>query len=290
VLKEHDVYHLKDILKSITMEQFTALHTGLVQGTSYENMTIIVQNYVESLARKYPYWNRTLGADHFFVTCHDVGVRATEGLPLLVKNAIRVVCSPSYDVGYIPHKDVALPQVLQPFALPGGGNDIQNRTILGFWAGHRNSRIRVILARLWENDTELAISNNRISRAIGELVYQKQFYISKFCICPGGSQVNSARIADSIHYGCVPVILSDYYDLPFNDVLDWRKFALVLKEHDVYHLKDILKSITMEQFTALHTGLVQVQKHFEWHSPPIKYDAFHMVMYDIWLRHYTVKY
>lgn len=260
------------------------------KGTSYENMTVIVQNYVESLASKYPYWNRTLGADHFFVTCHDVGVRATEGLPFLVKNAIRVVCSPSYDVGYIPHKDVALPQVLQPFALPGGGNDIQNRTVLGFWAGHRNSRIRVILARLWENDTELAVSNNRISRAIGELVYQKQFYITKFCICPGGSQVNSARITDSIHYGCVPVILSDYYDLPFNDVLDWRKFALVLRERDVYHLKDILKSITMEQFTALHTGLVQVQKHFEWHSPPIKYDAFHMVMYDLWLRHYTVKY
>lgn len=124
------------------------------KGTSYENMTVIVQNYVESLANKYPYWNRTLGADHFFVTCHDVGVRATEGLPFLVKNAIRVVCSPSYDVGYIPHKDVALPQVLQPFALPGGGNDIQNRTVLGFWAGHRNSRIRVILARLWENDTD----------------------------------------------------------------------------------------------------------------------------------------
>ena len=98
-----------------------------MQGTSYENMTIIVQDYVESLISKYPYWNRTLGADHFFVTCHDVGVRATEGVPLLVKNSIRVVCSPSYDVGFIPHKDVALPQVLQPFALPSGGNDIENR-------------------------------------------------------------------------------------------------------------------------------------------------------------------
>lgn len=98
-----------------------------MQGTSYENMTIIVQNYVESLISKYPYWNRTLGADHFFVTCHDVGVRATEGLPLLVKNSIRAVCSPSYDVGFIPHKDVALPQVLQPFALPAGGNDVENR-------------------------------------------------------------------------------------------------------------------------------------------------------------------
>ena len=98
-----------------------------MQGTSYENMTIIVQDYVQSLISKYPHWNRTLGTDHFFVTCHDVGVRATEGVPLLVKNSIRVVCSPSYDVGFIPHKDVPLPQVLQPFALAPGGNDIANR-------------------------------------------------------------------------------------------------------------------------------------------------------------------
>lgn len=101
-----------------------------MQGISYENMTIIVRDYVVSLMSKYPYWNRTLGADHFFVTCHDVGVRATEGLPNLVKNSIRVVCSPSYDVGFIPHKDVALPQILQPFALPAGGNDIENRYLL----------------------------------------------------------------------------------------------------------------------------------------------------------------
>ncbi|GER25799.1 exostosin family protein [Striga asiatica] len=147
------------------------------KGISYENMTVIVQNYVESLMNKYPYWNRTLGADHFFVTCHDVGMRATE--------------------------DVALPQVLQPFALPAGGNDIENRTSLGFWAGHRNSKIRVILALVLENDTELDISNNRINRATGHLVYHKRFYRTKFCICPGGSQVNSARVAYSFHYGCI---------------------------------------------------------------------------------------
>ncbi|KAK1268829.1 putative glycosyltransferase [Acorus gramineus] len=305
------------------------------------------KNYVEGLTRKYPYWNRTLGADHFFVTCHDVGVRAFDGLPYLVKNSIRVVCSASYNVGYIPHKDVALPQVLQPFALPAGGNDVEKstglseskihvceprihlgllgsiqgglyleqpkwlsvklstslkngcfwgidqtifRTVLGFWAGHRNSKIRVILARVWENDTELAISNNRINRAIGELVYQKRFYRTKFCICPGGSQVNSARITDSIHYGCIPVILSDYYDLPFNDILNWKKFSLILKENDVYQLKSILKAVTDEQFIGLHKGVVEAQKHFEWHSPPVRYDAFHMVMYELWLRHRVIKY
>lgn len=260
------------------------------KGTSYENMTIVVKSYVESLISKYPYWNRTLGTDHFFVTCHDIGVRATEGLPLLVKNSIRVVCSPSYDVGFIPHKDVPLPQALQPFALPAGGNDIANRKTLGFWAGHRNSKIRVILAREWENDTELDIQNNRINRATGHLVYQRKFYNTMFCICPGGSQVNSARVADSIHYGCVPVILSNYYDLPFNDILNWRKFSLILNERDVYRLKYILKNVSDSEFTTLHYNLVKVQKHFQWNSPPVRYDAFHMVMYNLWLRRHVIKY
>ncbi|KAM4081570.1 hypothetical protein ACJW30_11G101900 [Castanea mollissima] len=267
------------------------------KGTSYENMTIIVQNYVESLISKYPYWNRTLGADHFFVTCHDVGVRATEGFPLLVKNSIRVVCSPSYDVGFIPHKDVALPQMLCG-------------TKLGFWAGHRNSKIRVILARVWENDTELDISNNRINWAIGPLVYQKRFYSTKFSICPGGSQVNSARIADSIHYGCVPVLLNLKQLILFwlihscgsliaklfrckacgveLDLINNIKELMV--HHDVYWLKQILKDIADAEFVALHKNLVKVQKHFQWNSPPNRYAAFHMVMYELWLCHHVIKY
>lgn len=90
-----------------------------MQGLSYENMTRTVQFYVESLIFKYPFWNRSLGADHFFVTCHDISLKATVGVPHLVKNSIRVVCSPrDDDDGYIPHKDFSFPQILQPFSLP----------------------------------------------------------------------------------------------------------------------------------------------------------------------------
>lgn len=106
---------------------------------------MIVKDYVEGLINKYPYWNRTLGADHFFVTCHDVGVRAFEGLPFMVKNSIRVVCSPSYNVDFIPHKDIALPQVLQPFALPEGGNDIGNRLV---FVQHRLHENLLVCSRL----------------------------------------------------------------------------------------------------------------------------------------------
>lgn len=54
------------------------------------------------------------------------------------------------------------------------------------------------------------------------------------------------------------MILSNYYDLPFNDILDWKKFSLVLKESDVCQLKAILKSVSDEAFVALHKSLVEV--------------------------------
>lgn len=58
------------------------------------------------------------------------------------------------------------------------------------------------------------------------------------------------------------VILSNYYDLPFNDVLDWRKFSVIIKEHDVYQLKSILKDISDAEFISLHNNLVKVKKSF----------------------------
>lgn len=59
------------------------------------------------------------------------------------------------------------------------------------------------------------------------------------------------------------MILSDYYDLPFNDIVNWHKFAVVLREKDVYDLKQILKNITQEEFVTLHNNLVKVSNIFE---------------------------
>jgi hypothetical protein len=78
------------------------------------------------------------------------------------------------------------------------------RTTRGLWAGIPNSGIRAILERLWENDSELDIPNNLIDTAEGYLLYHNKVYGTKFCICPRGFPDNTALIADSIRYGCVP--------------------------------------------------------------------------------------
>lgn len=34
-------------------------------------LSIFLRDYVNMLAAKYPFWNRTHGSDHFLVACHD---------------------------------------------------------------------------------------------------------------------------------------------------------------------------------------------------------------------------
>ena len=34
-------------------------------------LRVFLQKYVESIASKYPFWNRTDGSDHFLAACHD---------------------------------------------------------------------------------------------------------------------------------------------------------------------------------------------------------------------------
>ena len=55
---------------------------------------------------RYPYWERTLGADHFYICAHDLGASLTGSTdPNLQKNAIALVNTADYgNVYYVPHK------------------------------------------------------------------------------------------------------------------------------------------------------------------------------------------
>ena len=108
---------------------------------------------------------------------------------------------------------------------------------------------------------------------------------SKFCIHVRGYGVNTARIGDAMYYGCVPVIIADYYDLPFADVLDWSSFSVVVATRDIPLLKKILESIVISnEYQRLRDNMLKVRQHFQWHPSPLDFDAFHMALYELWLR------
>jgi hypothetical protein len=54
-------------------------------------------------------------------------VAATARIADRLKNSIGLMCSPSYNSKYVPHKDVSLPQSVQPYAYTEARNIEKNR-------------------------------------------------------------------------------------------------------------------------------------------------------------------
>lgn len=239
-----------------------------------------VANYTNEISSNFPFWNASGGSDHLYVCCHSIGRDASAKHHNLHNNAIQVTCSSGYfQRHYVTHKDVPLAQVWprpQQIVL----NPPHTRNRLVFFVGRKqNSLIRQILLSLFGNDASMDIFGGNFS-----FPYEEGFRRSRFCLHVKGYEVNTARISDAIHYGCIPVIISDYYDLPFTNVLDWSKFSIIISQGDIHKLKDILLSVSKQTYITMYRNLCSVRRHFAWHMPPQSYDSFFMTAYQLWLR------
>ncbi|GAB4858512.1 hypothetical protein Ancab_009991 [Ancistrocladus abbreviatus] len=150
-------------------------------------------HYVNLIKNRYQFWNRTGGADHFFVACHDWDVS-------LLVTYIRS--------GNDPFRDL-------------GGKPPSERPILAFFAGSMHGYLRPILLQYWENKFRDMKIFGPMQRDIeGKAVYREFMKSSKYCICARGYGVHTPRVVESIFYECVPVIISDNYVPPFFEVLN----------------------------------------------------------------------
>ncbi|KAF3444222.1 hypothetical protein FNV43_RR13912 [Rhamnella rubrinervis] len=247
-----------------------------------------VTDYLNLISNKYPFWNRSLGADHFMLSCHDWGPRTTSFVPRLFHNSIRVLCNANTSEGFNPSKDVSLPEInLRTGEVSSlGGPSPSTRTILGFFAGQLHGHIRYLLLQQWKNkDKELQVYET-LPRGVS---YESMMKKSKFCLCPSGYEVASPRVVEAIYAECVPVLISDGYIPPFSDVLKWKSFSVIIKVNDIPNIKDILMGISQRQYLRLHRRVKQVQRHFVVNNPPKRFDIFHMLLHSIWLRRLNIR-
>ncbi|KAL5228451.1 hypothetical protein ABZP36_016716 [Zizania latifolia] len=264
-------------------------HNLYVPGSNtIEPLSIFIKNYINLISAKLPYWNRTKGADHFFVACHDWGPYTTKLHDELRKNTIKALCNADLSEGFfIRGRDVSLPETFlrsprRP--LRGiGGKPAAQRSILAFYAGQMHGRVRPVLLQYWGGrDADMRIYSRLPHRITRRMNYVQHMKSSKYCICPMGYEVNSPRIVEAIYYECVPVIIADNFVLPFDDALNWSAFSVVILEKDVPKLKEILLEIPEKHYMAMQSNVKKVQKHFLWHPNPIKYDIFHMILHSVW--------
>lgn len=208
----------------------------------------------------------------------------SDGRPELYTNFIRVLCNANTTEGFQPKRDVSLPEINIPcgkLGPPSLGQGPENRPILGFFAGREHGFIRKILLQHWKGkDREVQVFE---SLPKGQN-YTKIMGQTKFCLCPSGYEVASPRVVEAIYAGCVPVIVSDNYSLPFSDVLNWSKFSVEIPVSKIPEIKNILKAISSDEYLKMYKGVAKIKRHFVVNRPARPFDVFHMVLHSVWLR------
>ncbi|XP_051149372.1 probable glycosyltransferase At5g03795 isoform X2 [Andrographis paniculata] len=243
-----------------------------------------LRNYVNTIATKHRFWNKSGGADHFLVACHDWAPRLTRSV---FESSIRVLCNSNVARGFRIGKDVSLPVTYIRSAdnplKDIGGYDPSNRSTLAFFAGGMHGYVRPALLQHWHNKTsDMKILGPMSRDAKGKEMYREFMKSSKYCICAKGYEVHTPRVVESIYYECVPVIVSDNYVPPFFEVFEWESFAVFVAEADVARLREILLSIGGGKYARMVGRLKMVRRYFLWHRVPERFDLFHMILHSVW--------
>ena len=184
----------------------------------------------------------------------------------------------------MPIRDISIPEIYVPNGTLGApllGEAPNNRPILAFFGGRAHGDIRKSLLNNWKDkDSDVQVHEYL---PIGPS-YTKIMGQTKYCLCASGFEVASPRVVEAIYMGCVPVIISDSYNLPFSDVLNWTQFSIQIPVEKIPDIKKILQGIPYEKYSKLQKNVIKVQRHFVLNRPAKPFDVLHMVLHSVWLR------
>lgn len=234
--------------------------------------------------RKSTHWQKSSGRDHVIPMHHPNAFRF---LREEVNASILIVA----DFGRYSKimsnlsKDVVAPyvHVVDSFVDDDLRDPYESRTTLLFFRGRTVRKdegiVRHKLEKVFEGYEDVHYEQ---SFATGESIKASAqgMRTSKFCLHPAGDTPSSCRLFDAIVSHCVPVIVSDQIELPFEDELDYTQFSIFFSVKEALvpgYMVTQLRQFPKERWLEMWAQLKSISHHYEYQYPPKKDDAVNMI-------------
>ena len=85
---------------------------------------------------------------------------------------------------------------------------------------------------------------------------------STFCLVPGGYHPNSARLAEVMSAGCIPVLVGDDFVLPFASFIDWSSVGFSVCATCADAILPRLRAMATEQVEAMRAYVVRAHARY----------------------------
>uniref|UniRef100_A0A804LWA5 Exostosin GT47 domain-containing protein n=1 Tax=Zea mays TaxID=4577 RepID=A0A804LWA5_MAIZE len=256
-------------------------HSKLRRGERVSRNRVLQAELVKYLMRKEE-WRRWGGKNHLIVPHHPNSLMEARKKLSAAMFVLSDFGRYSPDVANLK-KDVIAPykHVLRSLG-DGDSPSFEQRPILAYFQGaiHRKAggKVRQKLYHLLKDERDVhftygSVRQNGIRRATAGMS------TSKFCLNIAGDTPSSNRLFDAIVSHCVPVIISDDIELPFEDMLDYSEFCVFVRSADAAKkgfLLRLLRGISREEWTKMWMRLKKVTHHFEYQYPSRSGDAVQM--------------
>lgn len=217
----------------------------------------INQTYIKVLGQM-PYFRLSGGRDHIFVFPSGAGAHLFRSWATYLNRSI--ILTPEGD--RTDKRDTSAFNTWKDIIIPGNVDDAMTKTedvlvvplplskrkylanFLGRSQG-KTGRLQLIeLAKLYPDRLESPDLKFSGPNKLGKTEYFLHLRNSKFCLAPRGESSWTLRFYESYFVECVPVILSDQVELPFQNVIDYTEISIKWPSNQIGpQLLDYLESI-----------------------------------------------
>lgn len=251
--------------------------------TNEKNMDRVLQERLMEYLIGTEEWKKSGGKDHVIMAHHPNSL-------LLARRYLRSAMFVLADFGRYPtrianiNKDIIAPYKHVVKRLNASNSpSFEERPVLVYFQGgiHRKDggKIRRILYDLLKDENDVHFTFGKPSPD-GVRAASIGMASSKFCLTIAGDTPSSNRLFDAIVSHCVPVIISDDIELPFEDVVDYSEFVIFVRAKDASkkgYLLKLIRGVQREKWIDMWRRLKKIAPHFEYEYPSKPGDAVDMI-------------